>query len=65
MNVMSAIVFAARRNSEISPPIGLIHPQYLPAVAQSRLLQLRFAASPSESSIRAIRSLFRKALMRP
>lgn len=50
MSVMSAIVFAVTRDSGSSPPIGLVQPQYLPALAQSRLLQLRFAASPSESS---------------
>jgi hypothetical protein len=33
----------AMRASGVSHPIGLIRPQYLPALAQSRLLRLRIA----------------------
>jgi hypothetical protein len=65
MNVMPAIGVAVTRNSGDSRPIGLIHPQYLPALAQSRLLQLRFAGLQPESSIHPIRSWFRRAVMRP
>jgi hypothetical protein len=43
MNVMTAIVFAVTRDPGNSRPTGHIQPQYLPALAQSRLLQLRFA----------------------
>jgi hypothetical protein len=31
----------AMRNSAVSRPIGLIRPQYLPALARSRILRLR------------------------
>jgi hypothetical protein len=31
----------AMRNSTVSRPIGLIRPQYLPALARSRILRLR------------------------
>jgi hypothetical protein len=65
MNVMTAIVFAATQDSGGSRPSGLIHPQYLPALAQSRLLQVQFAELDSDSSVRPIRSWWRKALRRP
>lgn len=65
MSVMTAKVFAVVWDSGSSPPIGLIQPQYLPALAQSRLLQLRFAELPPQPSIRPIRSWFRKAVTRP
>lgn len=60
-----AIVFAVSGGSASSPQIGLIHPQYLPALAQSRLLQLRCSGSQPESSVRSIRSWFRSAVTRP
>lgn len=62
---MSMIVFAVTRDTGSSPPLGLVQPQYLPALAQSRLLQLRCAQSESESSVRPIRSWLRKAMMLP
>jgi hypothetical protein len=65
MSVMSAKVLAVMRDSGSSSPIGLIQPQYLPALAQSRLLQLRFAELPPGASTRPIRSWFRKAATRP
>ena len=65
MNAVTAQILAVARECEGSPPIGLIQPQYLPALAQSRLLQLRFAGSRPEASTRSIRSWFRKAVMRP
>jgi hypothetical protein len=65
MNVTTAILFAVPRDSGSAPPMGLIQAQYLPALAQSRLLQLRFAKVDPESSIRPIRSSFRKVVTRP
>jgi hypothetical protein len=43
MNVMTAILLAVTRACRTPRPVGLIQPQYLPALAQSRLLQLRVA----------------------
>ena len=51
MSLMSALLFAVTRDTKSPRPVGLIHPQYLPALAQSRLLQLRFAESHSEPSV--------------
>ena len=65
MSVVTAIAFAMTRDSRSSLPTGPIQPQYLPALAQSQLLQLRLAQSPPESFIHPIRSWFRKAVMRP
>jgi hypothetical protein len=65
MSGMTAKVLAVLCDSGSSPPTGLIQPQYLPALAQSRLLQLRFAELPPKASTRPIRSWFRKAVTRP
>jgi len=51
MKLMSALLFAITRDSKSPRPVGLIQPQYLPALAQSRLLRLRLAASHPEPSV--------------